>query len=86
MNASAKESSLQEVRSWRDWYRQEMNCQIIHDSVHIRDGWTREYLLLDGPTTVGYGSLAVAGPWKDKHTVYEFHVAPPSRGRDVRFV
>jgi len=81
MPAYAKESSLQEIRPWRDLYRQEMSCQIIHDSIHFRNGWTREYLLLDGATTVGYGSLAVAGPWKDKPTVYEFHVAPPARGR-----
>ena len=79
--ASAKESSLKDVLPWRDLYRQEMSCQIIHDSIHFREGWTREYLLLDGPTKVGYGSVAVAGPWKDKPTVYEFHVAPPARGR-----
>jgi len=81
MSASAKESSLKDVLPWRDLYRQEMNCQIIHDSIHFRDGWTREYLLRDGPVTVGYGSVAVAGPWKDKPTIYEFHVPPPSRGR-----
>ena len=77
----AKESSLKDVLPWRDLYRQEMSCQIIHDSIHFREGWTREYLLLDGWTTVGYGSIAVAGPWKDKPTVYEFHVAPPARAR-----
>ena len=30
---------------------------------------------------VGYGSVAIAGPWKDKPTIYEFHVMPPARGR-----
>jgi GNAT superfamily N-acetyltransferase len=58
-----------------------MSCQIIHDSIHFRPGWTREYLLMEGQTTVGYGSVAVAGPWKEKPTIYEFHVAPPARGR-----
>src|SRR5579864_4621381 len=77
----ATESSLAEVLPWRDLYRQEMNCQIIHDSIHSRPGWTREYMLLDGPTKVGYGSVAVAGPWKDKPAIYEFHVAPPARSR-----
>ena len=81
MAVSAKESSLQDILPWRDLYRQEMSCQIIHDSIHCRPGWSREFLLLDGTTTVGYGSLAVAGPWKEKPTVYEFHVAPPARGR-----
>jgi GNAT superfamily N-acetyltransferase len=81
MNASATECSLEDVRRWRDLYRQEMNCQVIHDSIHFRGGWSREFLLRLGPTPVGYGSLAVAGPWKDKPTAYEFHVAPPARGK-----
>jgi GNAT superfamily N-acetyltransferase len=76
MPVSATESSFKSVLPWRDLYRQEMSCQIIHDSIHCRDGWTREYLLQDGQTTVGYGSVAVAGP-----TIYEFHVMPPARGR-----
>ena len=77
----ATESPLPSILPWRDLHRQEMNCQITKDSIHFRDGWTREFLLFDGPTTVGYGSLAVAGPWKDKPTIYEFHVAPPARNR-----
>ena len=80
MTPSATESNLKDILPWRDLYRQEMSCQIIHDSIHFRDGWTREYLLREGPTTVGYGSVAVAGPWTGKPTVYEFHVAPPARG------
>jgi GNAT superfamily N-acetyltransferase len=81
MPTSATESPLQLILPWRDLYRQEMSCQIIHDSIHFRAGWTREYLLRDGPTTVGYGSVAIAGPWKDKPTIYEFHVTPPARDR-----
>lgn len=27
----------------------------------------------------GYGSVAVAGPWKDKPTIYEFYVVPQHR-------
>jgi len=81
MNASATECPLKDVLRWRDLYRQEMNCQIIHDSIHFRDGWTQEFLLRLGPTLVGYGSMAVAGPWKNKPTVYEFHVTPTARGK-----
>jgi GNAT superfamily N-acetyltransferase len=81
MAMSATEASLQLVLPWRDLYRQEMSCQIIHDSIHFRAGWTLEYLLRHGSTTVGYGSVAIAGPWKDKPTIYEFHVAPPARDR-----
>src|SRR5258706_6533562 len=81
MVTSATESPLQLVLPWRDLYRQEMSCQIIHDSIHFRAGWTGEHLLRDGATVVGYGSVAVAGPWKEKPTIYEFHVTPPARGR-----
>jgi GNAT superfamily N-acetyltransferase len=81
MATSATESPLPLVLPWRDLYRQEMNCQITKDSIHFRAGWTREYLLRDGATAVGYGSVAVAGPWKEKPTIYEFHVTPPARGR-----
>jgi GNAT superfamily N-acetyltransferase len=58
-----------------------MNCQIIHDSLHSREGWTRSYLLRIGEATVGYGSVAVSGPWKDKPTIFEFYVLPQQRGR-----
>jgi len=77
----ARSASLLEIAPWRDHYRQEMNCQIIHDSVHSRDGWSREYALLAGGATIGYGSLAVAGPWTEKPTLYEFYVVPHYRWR-----
>jgi GNAT superfamily N-acetyltransferase len=76
MEISAKAATLEDIVRWRDIYRLEMACQITHDSIHTRPGWTREYLLsLDG-TAVGYGSVAVAGPWIVKPTVYEFFVVP----------
>ena len=40
-----------------------------------------EYLLKVGDTVVGYGSIAVSGPWKDKPTAYEFYVLPQYRSR-----
>jgi GNAT superfamily N-acetyltransferase len=81
MNASARPASLEDIRPWRDLFRQEMNCQITKDSIHSRPGWTREYQLFVGDVAVGYGSLAVAGPWKEKPTAYEFFVMPPWRNR-----
>jgi len=65
----------------RDIYRQEMNCQIVHDSIHERPGWTLEYVLDLGPARAGYGSVAVAGPWKEKPALYEFFVLPQFRTR-----
>ena len=34
-----------------------------------------------GEVPVGYGSIAIAGPWKGKPTVYEFYVVPQHRSQ-----
>ena len=78
---SAGETRLEHISGWRDMYRVEMSCQIVHDSIHDRAGWTREYVLNLAGTPVGYGSLAVAGPWRDKPTLYEFYVVRHHRLR-----
>ena len=70
-----------EIALLRDAFLREMNCQVVHDSIHARPGWTLEYLLADGDTSIGYGSVAVAGPWRDRPTVYEFYVEPEYRTR-----
>ncbi len=62
-------------------YREEMSCQIVHDSIHRRAGWTETYLLHTGGPAVGFASVAVAGPWQDKRTVLEFYVLPEYRTR-----
>jgi RimJ/RimL family protein N-acetyltransferase len=81
MQIQATASSLNQVVALRDRYREEMNCQIVHDSIHRRDGWTLTYLLSMGPSAVGYGSVAIAGPWKEKPTIFEFYVLPECRTR-----
>lgn len=81
MNISARPVSLQDILPWRDMYRLEMSCQIIHDSIHVRPGWTEEYSLNIDEKLVGYGSIAVAGPWTGKPTLYEFYVVPKWRTR-----
>src|SRR5262245_43490774 len=79
MELSSRAVDFGDVRPWRDMYRAEMSCQIIHDSIHSRTGWTQEYVLAAGSTTVGYGSVAVGGPWLGKPTVYEFYILPSHR-------
>ena len=76
---SAEVTGFANIRHWRDVYRLEMSCQIVHDSIHEREGWTREYLLAVDGTAAGYGSVAVGGPWSGHPTVYEFHVVPTRR-------
>jgi GNAT superfamily N-acetyltransferase len=72
-------AELDAIRPMRELYRAEMRCQIIHDSIHRRPGWTQEYAIRRGDAVVGYGSVAIAGPWKEKATVYEFSVIPEHR-------
>src|SRR2546428_9107275 len=81
MELSAKAANVEDILPWRDMYRLEMGCQIIHDSLHSRKGWTEAYLLIADGVTVGYGSIAVEGPWKGKPTVFEWYVVPQYRLR-----
>jgi GNAT superfamily N-acetyltransferase len=74
-------SSADEILPLREERRQEMNCQIVHDSIHSRAGWTISYLLNIDGDAAGFGSVAIAGPWKDKPTIFEFHVRPKHRAR-----
>lgn len=79
MPPSAQPANLDDVQPWRQRYRREMNCQIVHDSLHRREGWTRSWLLLIDGAPVGHGSVAVGGPWNGKPAVFEFYVEPQHR-------
>jgi GNAT superfamily N-acetyltransferase len=69
------------VEPLRTRYRQEMNCQIVKDSIHARPGWAMIYALGLDETLVGFGTVAIGGPWKGKPTILEFYVLPDHRGR-----
>ncbi len=81
MNISTAPASGRDVLPLRVRHRAEANGQITKDSIHSRPGWTKSYLLLVDSHTVGFGSIAVAGPWKEKPTIFEFYVLPEWRGR-----
>jgi len=68
-----------QISSLREEYREEMRCQIIHDSIHERPGWSVEYVLEMDCAVVGYGSVAIGGPWTTAHSLYEFYVKRGSR-------
>ncbi len=57
-----------------------MNCQIVHDSIHRRTGWTTTYALVVDDIDAGFGSIAIGGPWTGLHTIFEFYVVPAYRG------
>ena len=73
--------SLRAIAAMRDAFRAEMDCQIVHDSIHHRRGWTLEFALAEDGRTVGYASLAVDGPWRDRPTFYELYLKPEHRFR-----
>lgn len=79
MEFSVKPVAVAKILGWRELYRREMNCQIVHDSLHSREGWTVPYLIETGGEPVGYGSLAVAGPWSGSRTIFEFFIAEEHR-------
>jgi GNAT superfamily N-acetyltransferase len=78
---SARRCAFDEIAEMRDAYRAEMNCQVIHDSLHARPGWSEEYALELDASLAGYGSVAVGGPWRESAAPYEFYVLPEHRSR-----
>lgn len=83
MSLSALPASLEDIRALRDLFRAEVNGQIVHDSLHRRPGWTQSYSLVCDGAPVGYGSVAIAGPWAGKATVFEFYILPRHRSRAI---
>lgn len=81
MNATVTAAAPGETAPWRERYRQEMGCQIVHDSLHAREGWTESWMLRLAREVAGYGSVLVGGPWTGTRTVFEFYVAPGYRAR-----
>jgi GNAT superfamily N-acetyltransferase len=81
VQARATLSSVEAIAPLRDHYRSERNWQIVHDSIPDRPGWTSTYLLSIGDATVGYGLVAISGPWKGRPTIFEFHLLPEGRSR-----
>ncbi len=85
MPITTASASGQDVLPFRVRYRTEARGQIVHDSIHQRAGWTMSYLLQIDNHIAGFGSVAIAGPWKDKPTVFEFYLLPEHRGRAFDF-
>ncbi len=81
MNPSVEPVSPADLVPYRELYRSEMSCQIIHDSLHARKGWTESYLLKSGDHVAGYGSVAVGGPWTGKPAIFEFYILRHHRHR-----
>ena len=81
MEFTVRPVEVREILPLRELYRLEMNCQIIHDSLHTREGWTLSYLVESDGDVAGYGSVAVGGPWAGTRTLFEFYVVEKQRSR-----
>ncbi len=81
MSVTATPVPADEILPLREQYRQEMNCQIVHDSIHCRPGWTTTYRLAVDGVTAGFGGVAIGGPWTGKPTLFELYVRAEHRSR-----
>jgi GNAT superfamily N-acetyltransferase len=81
MRTHATPTTAEAILPLRVRYRSEMNCQIVHDSLHRRAGWTATYELRVDDAVAGFGSMAMGGPWEGKPTIFEFYVLPACRAR-----
>jgi GNAT superfamily N-acetyltransferase len=68
-----------DIQSLRDLYRQEMNCQIVHDSLPAR-GFCNLYLIRVDGRVAGYGCVLGFGD-DPKDVIREFYVLPVYRSR-----
>lgn len=77
MRITAKLVPLARILPLRDLYRREMNCQIVHDSLHARGHFDSWLLSIDGEVA-GYGCV---GGYREspRVTVKELHVLPGYR-------
>jgi GNAT superfamily N-acetyltransferase len=65
------------ILNLRDLYRQEMNCQIVHDSLHARH-FMDSYLIRVAGQVAGYGSV-MSGDSEARDLIKEFYVLPTHR-------
>jgi len=75
MNVEVSRVEVNDILPLRELYRQEMNCQIIHDSFPRR-GFSDPYLIRVRDCNAGYG-LVANKHWPD--TVNEFYTVPDYR-------
>jgi GNAT superfamily N-acetyltransferase len=75
MRIDVERVEVSEITPMRDLYRQEMDCQIIHDSF-ARRGFSDAYLIRVEGRVAGYGLVAHR---HDPETVHEFYVVPTCR-------
>lgn len=79
MSLAISPVALETILPFRDLYRQELNCQIVHDSAHYRENCFQSFLLESQGKVVGYGSTWTGDYWMTKGSVFEFYILPSHR-------
>jgi RimJ/RimL family protein N-acetyltransferase len=79
MSVDVSVVTLDAIQSLRELYRQEMNCQIVHDSLHARF-FTDIYLIRVNDRVAGYGCV-MAGDSESRDVINEFYVLPVHRAK-----
>ncbi len=75
MDIQVRPAAYEDVVTLRELYRQDANCQIIHDA-NLRRGFADAYLFIMNGRTAGYG--AVTNQHRS-HCLCEFYVLPSVR-------
>jgi GNAT superfamily N-acetyltransferase len=84
MRFDAVPCSAEAVLPLREQYCAEMRCQIIHYQIHARAAWTETFELHADGEIAGFGTKAIAGPWRERPTIIEFFVLPEQRSHVFR--
>jgi GNAT superfamily N-acetyltransferase len=82
MDIDVEPVALEAVLPLRELYRQEMNCQIVHDSLPRR-GFGNLFLLRVDHRVAGYG-FVMGYQGEPKDMVREYYVLPSYRGSALR--
>jgi GNAT superfamily N-acetyltransferase len=75
---NATKTSLKEILYLRNLFLQENNFQVRYNACHER-GWTDSYIINCNEEKIGYGAVKGNANLKDRDTVFEFYIIPPSR-------
>ncbi len=77
MDINISQISLEAILNLRELYRHEMNCQIVHDSLHARY-FMDSYLIRVNGQVAGYGSV-MSDDTETRNLIKEFYVLPDHR-------
>lgn len=76
MRFQATPVPFETIAPFRDLYRRELGCQIVHDSAHYRENCFQSHLIEVDGKVAGYGSTWIGDYWMIKNSIFEFFLLP----------